>query len=101
MWKWYYNPALDIIEHIESRKITTYIPSTTRSQTRSGQVYCAGEAQTDSIPITGLPVTVEWNLDGTITRREVLGPALAIQPSQPTDSGIFSAHGAATGCERR
>ncbi len=86
-WEWFYNPASDVVEHKEGSTITIYELSQARRRTRSGQVYCAGEERTNAVP-SGLPVTVERNPDGSITRKEV-GPALAIRPTQPTDFWYF------------
>ena len=86
-WEWFYNPASDVVEHKEGSTITIYELSQARRRTRSGQVYCAGEERTNAVP-SGLPVTVERNPDGSITRKE-FGPALAIRPTQPTDFWYF------------
>ena len=74
---------MGIIAHDGSGVTTLYLPEEGRARTRSEQIYRSRGICVDGPP-SGLPVTVELNMDGSGTQREV-GPVLASGTTPPED----------------
>jgi hypothetical protein len=82
-WRWYYDVANDVVEHLTDYGVDFYHKADSRSRTRSEQTYIRIRSDPSATP-SGNPASVT-SINETSIRYLGFGPPFAVSAQQPDD----------------